>query len=226
MPKFLFQKEWYIVIIRNNTIKVEEIDKNIVLELENNNELYKDALFFDLEHYVYKKPICIGVFGCCYYDRDKKEIIATQYMIESKKDAEAIIPMVEDYFIKYKKDYGKKYIVTFSGNNDFTVLRYLFKEENIDFDIDSEFIHIDLQKQYEKEKKEGIGLKNLEKIFEIEREGALISGSNLAKTISKIIKDKEYFSRMPKEKKDKILLYNEQDVVSLFYIMTNWKKYI
>lgn len=31
---------------------------------------------------------------------------------------------------------------------------------------------------------------------------------------------------MPVEKKDKILFYNEQDVVSLFYIMTNWKKYM
>jgi len=31
---------------------------------------------------------------------------------------------------------------------------------------------------------------------------------------------------MPKEKKDKILFYNEQDVVSLFHIITSWKKYI
>lgn len=214
------------MIIRNNTIKVEKIDKNLVLNLENNNALYKNALFFDLEHYVYKKPICIGVFGCCYYDEDKKSLFVTQYMIEDKRDAESIIPMVETYFNKYKNDCGKNYIVTFSGNNDFTVLRYLFKEKNIDFDIDTEFIHIDLQKQYEKEKKDGIGLKNLEKIFEIERESAVISGSNLAKTISKIVKDKEYFSRMPEEKKDKILLYNQQDVVSLFYILTNWKKYV
>ncbi|AGK98202.1 ribonuclease H-like domain-containing protein [Clostridium pasteurianum] len=214
------------MIIRNNTIKVEQIDKSLVLSIEDKNELYKNSLFFDLEHYVYKKPICIGVFGCSYYDDDKRELFVTQYMIEDKKDSEEIISKIEEYFIKYKNSYEKKYIVTFSGNNDFTVLRYLFKERNIYFDIDSEFIHIDLQKQYEKEKKEGIGLKNLEKIFEIERESAVISGSNLAKTISKIIKDKDYFSRMPEEKKDKILLYNEQDVVSLFYILTNWKKYI
>lgn len=214
------------MIVRNNTIGIENINKSILLTLENDKELYKNALFFDLEHYVYKKPICIGVFGCCYYDENKNALIVTQYMIESKEDAADIIPMVRDYFIKYKYDFEKKYIVTFSGNNDFTVLRYLFKESNIDFDIDSEFIHIDLQKQYEKEKKECIGLKNLEKIFEIQRESAVISGSNLAKTISKIIKDKEYFSRMPKEKKDNILLYNEQDVTSLFYIMTEWKKYV
>lgn len=214
------------MIIRNNTIGIEKIDKSLILSFENDSEVYKNALFFDLEHYVYKKPICIGVFGCCYYDDKEKLLFVTQYMIENKKDAEAIIPMVEAYFNKYKDNFGKKYIVTFSGNNDFTVLRYLFKEKNIDFDIDSEFIHVDLQKQYEKEKKECIGLKNLEKIFEIERESAVISGSNLAKTISKIVKDKQYFSRMPEEKKDKILLYNEQDVTSLFYILTEWKRYV
>lgn len=214
------------MIIRNNTIGIEKINKTLVLSFENNSELYKNALFFDLEHYVYKKPICIGVFGCCYYDKMEKSLVVTQYMIENKCDAKDILPMIKEYFNKYKNNFGKKYIVTFSGNNDFTVLRYLFKENNIDFDIDSEFIHIDLQKQYEKEKKEGIGLKNLEKIFEIERESAVISGSNLAKTISKIVKDREYFSRMPQEKKDNILLYNEQDVTSLFYIMTEWKKYV
>lgn len=214
------------MIIRNNTIGIEKINKTLVLSFENNSELYKNALFFDLEHYVYKKPICIGVFGCCYYDEGEKSLFVTQYMIENKCDAENILPMVKEYFNKYKNNFGKRYIVTFSGNNDFTVLRYLFKENNIDFDIDSEFIHIDLQKQYEKEKKEGIGLKNLEKIFEIERESAVISGSNLAKTISKIVKDREYFSRMPQEKKENILLYNEQDVTSLFYIMTEWKKYV
>ena len=31
---------------------------------------------------------------------------------------------------------------------------------------------------------------------------------------------------MPKEKIEKILLYNEQDVVNLYYIYVNWKKYI
>lgn len=31
---------------------------------------------------------------------------------------------------------------------------------------------------------------------------------------------------MPYEKIEKILLYNEQDVVNLYYIFLNWKKYI
>ena len=29
---------------------------------------------------------------------------------------------------------------------------------------------------------------------------------------------------MPKEKVEKILVYNEQDVVNLFYILLSWKK--
>lgn len=214
------------VIIRNNVIKVDRIDLEQVFSIGDEKLLYEDALFFDLEHYVYKKPICIGVFGCSYYDKLSNSICVTQYMIENKNDASKIIKMSNKYFNEQNEKYGKKYIVTFSGNNDFTVLRYLYNKMGIDYKVEENFLQIDLQKEYEKEKKEGIGLKKLEKIFEIDRESELISGSNLAKTINKIICDDTYFDRMPVEKKDKILFYNEQDVVSLFYIMTNWKKYM
>ncbi len=71
-----------------------------------------------------------------------------------------------------------------------------------------------------------IGLKNLEKFFSIYREGDVISGSNLAKTFHKVLKDKEYIERMPKEKIETILLYNEQDVVNLYKIFVTWKDYI
>lgn len=121
----------------------------------------------------------------------------------------------------------KIYIITFSGNNDFTVINYLFEKYDIDFDIKEYFQSIDLQREYEKEKKSSIGLKNLEKEFNIIREEKeLISGQNLAKTFSKIIKDDDYINRMPEYKKKKILLYNEQDVVSLFHIYTTWNKFI
>ena len=43
------------------------------------------------------------------------------------------------------------------------------------------------QKEYEKEKHKSIGLKNLEKQFNISRESELISGSNLAKTFHKVM---------------------------------------
>ena len=71
-----------------------------------------------------------------------------------------------------------------------------------------------------------IGLKNLEKVFNIYREGDVISGSNLAKTFHKVLKDREYIERMPKEKIETILLYNEQDVVNLYKIFITWKDYI
>ena len=66
----------------------------------------------------------------------------------------------------------------------------------------------------------------MEKIFNIYREGDVISGSNLAKTFHKVLKDKEYIERMPKEKIETILLYNEQDVVNLYKIFIAWKDYI
>ena len=124
------------------------------------------------------------------------------------------------------KEKGKKAIVTFSGNNDFTVIKYLFKQEGIKYNFDEEFDSIDIQKEYEKNKSASIGLKNLEKIFDIVREGEVLSGSNLAKTFHKVMKDRSYFKRMPQEKIDKILQYNEQDVTNLYTIYIMWKKYI
>ena len=100
--------------------------------------------------------------------------------------------------------------------------RYIKVNMNSESCIDD----IDIQKEYEKEKSKSIGLKNLEKQFGIIRETEVISGSNLAKTFHKVMKDKDYISRMPREKVEKILLYNEQDVVNLYHIFINWNKYI
>ena len=146
-------------------------------------------------------------------------------MIENKNEVVEILLLAKRYFIRMKKA-GKKTIVTFSGNNDFTVIKYLFNKYNIYFDFDKEFKSVDIQKEYEKDMNTSIGLKKLEKIFEIYREGDVISGSNLAKTFHKVLKDKEYIERMPKEKIETILQYNEQDVVNLYKIFVNWKKYI
>lgn len=211
-----------IVIERLNSIEVEKLIEENSLLINGDNHLYRDAIFFDLEHYIYKKPICVGVFGCCYYDEQKHKLEVTQYMIENKKDVKRILFLAKNYFNLMKTKYNKKFIVTFSGNNDFTVINYLFKKYNVDYAIEEEFTQIDLQKQYEKENNTSIGLKSLERQFNIFRDTEIISGSNLAKTFSKIIKDDYYIIRMPEEKKEKILLYNEQDVVSLFHIYTNW----
>lgn len=214
------------MIFRENVLNIEEFSTRYSLEIDESRELFKDSIFFDLEHYVYKKPVCIGVFGCCYFDEKSSELKVTQYMIENKTDSEDILKLAEKYFTDMLCKNHKKYIVTFSGNNDFTVINYLFKQNEIEFDFEASFKQIDLQKEYEKVKKVSIGLKNLEKEFSITRDSALISGQNLAKTFSKIVKDSGYISRMPEEKKEKILLYNQQDVVSLFEIYVNWDKVI
>jgi uncharacterized protein YprB with RNaseH-like and TPR domain len=213
------------VIIRENRVKIEEYSDEFMMKSQNKEYNPEDIIFFDLEHYVYKKPKCIGVFGACEYDKKTRNIIVTQYMIEDRDEAANILYLAKKYFIKMKKN-GKKAIITFSGNNDFTVINYLFKENGISYNFDEEFDSIDIQKEYEQDKKVSIGLKNLEKIFEIIREGEVISGSNLAKTFHKVMKDKNYFKRMPEEKIEKILLYNEQDVINLYYIYIYWKKYI
>lgn len=211
------------MIIIEKTIKVDSIPYDNFMNVEGIGSIYKNAIFFDLEHYIYKKPICIGVFGCCYYDDIEKQLKLTQYMIENKKDAIDILILAKKYFETMVHE-KKKHIVTFSGNNDFTVINYLFEKYNIDFSISENFKHLDIQREYEKQTKLNIGLKALEKLFSIDRDSELISGSNLAKTFGKIVKDETYITRMPKEKIEKILLYNEQDIVSLFYIYMNWNK--
>lgn len=213
------------MIIRENKVKIEEYSDEFIMKPTNKEYNPEEVIFFDLEHYVYKKPKCIGVFGACEYDKKTSSLIVTQYMIEDRDEAKNILYLAKKYFMKMKKN-GKKAIITFSGNNDFTVINYLFKENGIYYNFDEEFDSIDIQKEYEKDKKVSIGLKNLEKIFDIIREGEVISGSNLAKTFHKVMKDKSYFKRMPEEKIEKILLYNEQDVINLYYIYVNWKKYI
>lgn len=214
------------MITRKKVIEASKFSDEFSLAYENNKDIYKDALFFDLEHYVYKKPICIGVFGCAFYNEEDKNLTVTQYMIENKKEAKEILLLAEKYFNDMQEIYNKKYLITFSGNNDYTMINYLFKQNNINIDLQEKYIGIDLQKEYEKVKKSSIGLKNLEKEFGINRDSELISGSNLAKTICKIIKDDDYMNRMPKEKKEKILSYNEQDVVSLFHMCVNWDNII
>ena len=213
------------MIIRENIVDVEEYRLEEIL---NNKEVDckpEESIYFDLEHYVYKKPKCIGVFGACVYNKKNKKINVTQYMIENKSEVVDILLLAKKYFIKMKRE-GKKVIVTFAGINDFTVIKYLFNKYGIYFDFEKEFKSIDIQKEYEKDMKISIGLKNLEKIFEVYREGDVISGSNLAKTFHKVLKDKEYIQRMPKEKIETILQYNEQDVVNLYKIFINWKNYI
>lgn len=207
------------MIIRENVIEVDFKCRDFMLKNERVSKPPEELIFFDLEHYVYKKPKCIGVFGACIYENNK--LFVTQYMIENKNETVKILNLARKYFVKMKKK-GKSAIVTFSGNNDYTVINYLFEKYGVNYNFTRNFQDIDIQREYEKEMGHSIGLKNLEKEFNIHREGELISGSNLAKTFNKVLKDKDYISRMPKEKIDTILLYNEQDVVNLYNIYMSW----
>jgi len=211
------------VIIRENIIEVDSLARDFMLKTDSINRSPEELIFFDLEHYVYKKPKCIGVFGACIYENNK--LYVTQYMIENKGEVIQILDLAKRYFVNMKRK-GKKAIVTFSGNNDYTVINYLFKKYRIAFNFSREFEDIDIQREYEKEMGHSIGLKNLEKDFNIHREGDLISGSNLAKTFNKVLKDREYILRMPREKIETILLYNEQDVTNLYNIYMLWKAYV
>ena len=212
------------MIVRENVIDVKNLIATENPEIEGYNEIIDRAIFFDLEHYVYRRPICIGVFGSCYYDSKIKILKVTQYMIENKTDAPTIVRMAKSYFEKAYND-GKNHIVTFSGNNDFTVINYLFQRYKVPFNFDN-FVKVDIQDLFKDITGICTVLKTIEKQFNIVRENKQISGANLAKTFSKIMKDKDYINRMPREKIQTILLYNEQDVVSLFEILVNWNSFI
>lgn len=214
------------MLIRETVIPVDEINEELLLEVDGENKIHKKSIYLDLEHYVYKVPICIGVFGIGYLDEENNVFRVVQYMLENRQDVKEILHKGKNLLEKLKKDYGKTYITTFSGNNDFTVIRYLFKKYRINMDITKEFISVDIQEEYKKAKNEIIGLKNLEKIFNINRESEVISGNTLAKTIGKMFHDEEYCYRIPKDKIDKILIYNEKDVYNLFLINILWNKFI
>lgn len=200
-----------------------EKGKNEMILMVDGEDIMERSIYFDLEHYLYKKPICIGVFGAAVYDGWSGMIHSTQYMIENKRDAEEILYLAEDYFLRMKEQ-GRDNIVTFSGNNDFTVINHLFNKHSIDLTFDEHFRKVDIQKEYERRFKKNIGLKNLERLFSIEREGEVMSGATLAKTFSRIMKDRDYIHRMPADKVERILIYNEQDVVNLARIMNQWQE--
>ena len=59
------------MIIRENTIKIKNINNEFMIHKEEIKYLPEDLIFFDLEHYVYKKPKCVGVFGACEIKKKK-----------------------------------------------------------------------------------------------------------------------------------------------------------
>lgn len=213
------------MIYVDKAISIDEIDEEYSLMYDEKKFNYKDALFFDLEHYVYRRPIAIGVFGCAYYEEDSNSIRLTQLMIEKAEEADDILIDALKYFKNAKEKLKKKYIVTFSGDNDFFMFNTLIKDKGINYRLENQYKSIDIQKEFQKKTNEGIGLKSLEILFHINRECESISGVQIAKSFGKYFKENGHY-KMSKKKANKILRYNEEDVVNLFYIAMKWEKYI
>jgi len=97
-----------MVIIKENVIYVEDFNEENCLIVDDKKDLFKDAIFFDLEHYVYKKPICIGVFGSAYYDENENSLKITQYMIENKYEIKKLIRLSKYYYKNMIEEHIKK----------------------------------------------------------------------------------------------------------------------
>lgn len=63
------------MIIRENKVKVDEYSDEFMIKPQGREYNPEELIFFDLEHYVYKKPKCIGVFGACEYNPKIKSIL-------------------------------------------------------------------------------------------------------------------------------------------------------
>ncbi len=195
---------------------------------EDNEEFafrYKDApilheaVFVDLEHYIFRQPVCVGIFGAAYMiDR---RLQTEQYFLESARDLKTLTLASLEFLMK-KKAEGYKYLVTFAGKNDLMMIHAMFRKYGLTTDLRKEFICIDVQREFEKRFKIGIGLKPLEILSGINREGGDMSGASIAKTFARIMRDPEYIRRMDRQKIHRLIEYNKQDVVSLYHILAGW----
>lgn len=109
------------MIIRENKVKVEEYSEEFMMKSLDKEYTPEEIIFFDLEHYVYKKPKCIGVFGACEYDKKNNNILVTQYMIEDRDEATHILYLAKEYFIKMKQK-EKRPLSLFQGIMIFQLL--------------------------------------------------------------------------------------------------------
>lgn len=182
-------------------------------------DIHNTSVFLDLEHYIYKKPICIGIFGAAVVEAD--QLVLTQYFLENKTDSKGLIKASHDY-LQEKKRQGFEHLVTFAGQNDLMMLHAMFTKFGIDTDLRQLFSAIDLQSEFKAEYHGIVGLTALEQFAGIHRQGPEISGSTIAKTFASIMADPAYIHRMPREKIGRLLAYNQMDVENLYHIMMNW----
>lgn len=184
-----------------------------------NKDIHKTSVFLDLEHYIYKKPICIGIFGAAVVEEG--QLVLTQYFLENQADSKGLIKASHDY-LQEKRGAGFEHLVTFAGQNDLMMLHAMFKKFRIPTDLRQLFDSIDLQSEFKQEFHGIVGLTALEQFAGIHRQGPEISGSTIAKTFASVMADPAYINRMPKEKIGRLLAYNQLDVENLYYIMMKW----
>lgn len=179
------------------------------------------SIFLDIELYNYKVPKCIGLFGAGIIDNGYFN--SSQYLLERNRDLKSITLKSLEY-LKSKEKEGKKYLITFAGNNDILVLDYFFKKYRLNYKVREHFKVIDLQRELEKEKSFIIGLKALENLLKINRGKYDIKGVTIAKIFQKLLKDDDYINRMEQERIENLLIYNRKDYLNLYYILVRWKK--
>lgn len=185
------------------------------------HEQLDHAIFLDLEHYIYHKPLALGIFGAAVREGD--ELVCTQYFLEDRKDLKRLVTAARGYLLS-RRDEGYHQVVAFAARNDLMVLHAMFDKFDIDGDLHDLFEVVDLQKVFQREFGAMVGLNALEEFAGIRREGPAISGSTIAKTFASIINDPGYIHRMPVEKRIRLLDYNREDVVNLFFILANWHR--
>lgn len=203
-----------------DSVKLEynALNKEDEFTHEGRNILDK-SIFLDLEHYIYKKPICIGIYGSAYIKNGELHI--EQFFLENSKDSKVLTEEVNRRLLELRND-GFEYLVTFAGKNDLMVLNSMFRKFEIATDLRKQFKLVDIQREFEKKFHIGIGLKPMEKLMGIEREGGEISGSSIAKTFARIMKDPGHIKRMDKNKIKRLIEYNKEDVVDLYHILKLW----
>ena len=187
----------------------------------NDIEGLNDSIFLDMEHYIYRKPIALGIFGAAVREGD--ELVCTQYFLENRKDLKGLVKTSYNY-LNEKQKAGYSQLVAFAAKNDINVLHSMFEKFRLRGDLREEFNVIDLQSEFKKTYSETISLEALEGFTKIHRLGPSISGSTIAKTFANIVGDPDYIHRMPKEKMVRLLDYNRMDVVNLFLVMAKWDK--
>ncbi|PKK40401.1 hypothetical protein ABB02_00257 [Clostridiaceae bacterium JG1575] len=216
--------KWMSIIWRWKMIKKIWRDPNplnpsLALPLPQEVVYPQNVVFLDLEHYIYRKPVCIGIFGAA--RQEGADLVTTQFFLQNKQDLPHLVHESRLYLEKVQKE-GATHLVAFAAKNDWLVLEEMFFRFDEPLEILDDFEIIDLQRVAYKEFRLNMGLGLLEELAGVDRQGEEVSGSTLAKTFAALMEDPLYCYRMPKEKMSRFLSYNHMDVLNMAKIFARW----